>query len=114
MTYQIVLLPGDGIGPEITKATQFVLEASGMQIQWHEALAGQRAIEKFADPLPEETIQFIQKYKIALKGPIGTPIAKGFSSVNVLMRKKFNLYCFFIDNFFKYMRKPNRKNYSFN
>lgn len=90
--YQIVLLPGDGIGPEITQATQHVLEASGMKIQWHEALAGQRAIEKFADPLPEETIQLIQKYKVALKGPIGTPIAKGFGSVNVLMRKKFNLY----------------------
>lgn len=90
--YQIVLLPGDGIGPEITEATKKVLEASGVKIQWHEALAGQRAIEKYADPLPEETIQLIQKYKVALKGPIGTPIAKGFGSVNVLMRKKFNLY----------------------
>lgn len=92
MSYQIVLLPGDGIGPEITEATQLVLEATGVKIQWHLALAGQKAIEKFADPLPEETIQLIQKYKVALKGPIGTPIAKGFGSVNVLMRKKFHLY----------------------
>jgi len=92
MTHQIVLLPGDGIGPEITEATQLVLEASGAKIEWHTALAGQKAIEKFADPLPEETIQLIQKHKVALKGPIGTPIAKGFGSVNVLMRKKFNLY----------------------
>lgn len=92
MSYNIVLLPGDGIGPEITEATQLVLEATGVKIQWHLALAGQKAIEKFADPLPDETIQLIQKYKIALKGPIGTPIAKGFGSVNVLMRKKFNLY----------------------
>lgn len=92
MPHQIVLLPGDGIGPEITEATQMVLEASGVKIDWHKALAGQKAIETFADPLPEETIQLIQKYKVALKGPIGTPIAKGFSSVNVLMRKKFNLY----------------------
>lgn len=92
MTHPIVLLPGDGIGPEITEATQMVLAASGVKIEWHLALAGQEAIEKFGHPLPEETIQLIHKYKVALKGPIGTPIAKGFSSVNVLMRKTFNLY----------------------
>lgn len=92
MTHQIVLLAGDGIGPEITEATQMVLAASGVKIEWHSALAGQKAIEKFGHPLPEETTQLIQKYRVALKGPIGTPIAKGFSSVNVLMRKTFNLY----------------------
>lgn len=92
MPYQITLLPGDGIGPEVTEATLLVLEATGIKFKWDRAIAGQQAIEKFADPLPEKTIQLIRSNQIALKGPIGTPIAKGFGSVNVLLRKKFNLY----------------------
>jgi isocitrate dehydrogenase (NAD+) len=92
MPYHLTLLPGDGIGPEVTEAALTVLDATGVKIKWDRALAGQQAIEKYADPLPEKTIQLIQKNQVALKGPIGTPIAKGFGSVNVLMRKKFNLY----------------------
>ncbi|MFO1520174.1 MAG: isocitrate/isopropylmalate dehydrogenase family protein [bacterium] len=92
MPYQLTLLPGDGIGPEVTQAALTVLDATGVKIKWEKALAGQRAIEKYADPLPEKTIQLLKKNQVALKGPIGTPIAKGFGSVNVLMRKKFNLY----------------------
>jgi len=92
MPYCLTLLPGDGIGPEVTGAALTVLKATGVKIVWDKALAGQRAIERYADPLPPETIKLLKKNKVALKGPIGTPIAKGFGSVNVLMRKKLNLY----------------------
>jgi len=92
MSYDIVLLPGDGIGPEVIEATVRVLEAVGLKAQWHSALAGNRAIEKFGNPLPEETLKLIEKYKIVLKAPITTPIGKGFSSVNVQLRQSFNLY----------------------
>ncbi len=92
MSCDIVLLPGDGIGPEVIEATVRVLEAVGLKAQWHSALAGNRAIEKFGHPLPEETLKIIEKYKIVLKAPITTPIGKGFSSVNVQLRQTFNLY----------------------
>ncbi len=92
MSYDITLLPGDGIGPEITEATLKIIDATGIKIQWHKALAGQLAIDAHGSPLPDETLNLIEKTQIALKGPIGTPIAKGFGSVNVLMRKRFDLY----------------------
>src|SRR4030095_10506008 len=92
MPYHLTLLPGDGIGPEVTEAALKVLEATGAKIRWERALAGQKAIEKYADPLPEKTLKLLKKNQVALKGPIGTPIAKGFSSVNVLLRKKLQLY----------------------
>ena len=92
MSYRISLIPGDGIGPEITEVTKEVVEASGVKVRWEEVIAGQKAIEQEGTPLPATTIASIQKNKIALKGPLGTPIAKGFSSVNVLLRKTFNLY----------------------
>jgi len=92
MAYQLTLLPGDGIGPEVTDAALKVLEATGIKIRWDKALAGQRAIEKYADPLPEKTLKLLKKNQVALKGPIGTPIAKGFGSVNVLLRKKLQLF----------------------
>ncbi len=92
MSYKVTLLSGDGVGPEITRATQEVIDASGVKIQWEERLAGQKAIEKENDTLPDSTLRSIKKNKVALKGPLATPIAKGFSSVNVLLRKKLNLY----------------------
>ncbi len=92
MPYQITLLPGDGIGPEVTDAAITVLDATGVKIKWDRALAGQKAIDKHGHPLPEKTIQLLRKNQVAMKGPIGTPIAKGFSSVNVLMRKTLDLY----------------------
>src|SRR5262245_11693639 len=92
MPYQLTLLPGDGIGPEVTEAALTVLDATGVKIKWERALAGQRAIEKYADPLPEKTLKLLKKNQVALKGPIGTPIAKGFGSVNVLLRKKLQLF----------------------
>jgi isocitrate dehydrogenase (NAD+) len=92
MSYRISLIPGDGIGPEITQATREVLEATRVKIVWEEVLAGQKAIEKDSNPLPEKTIRSILKNKVALKGPLATPIGTGFASVNVLLRKRFQLY----------------------
>lgn len=92
MSYRVTLIAGDGIGPEITVSAKEVIAATGVKIVWEEMLAGQKAIEKENDPLPEKTLKSIKKNKVALKGPLGTPIAKGFASVNVLLRKKLNLY----------------------
>jgi len=92
MTYRVSLISGDGIGPEITAATQEVIAATGVKIDWDEVLAGQKAIEKENDTLPDRTLRSIKKNKVCLKGPLATPIAKGFASVNVLLRKKLNLY----------------------
>lgn len=90
--YIITLLPGDGIGPELTQATKLVLEATGVQIEWEELIAGEGAIEKYGTPLPEHVLESIRKNKIALKGPITTPIGSGFRSVNVALRKSLELY----------------------
>lgn len=93
MSYKITLIPGDGIGPEITKATLKVLEATGIKFQWEEVLAGQRAIEKENAVLPYSTQESLIKNKIALKGPVTTPIGSGFESVNVMIRKKISALC---------------------
>src|SRR5579885_2981631 len=92
MTYRISLISGDGIGPEITAATKEVIAATGVKVDWEEVLAGQKAIEKENDTLPDRTLRSIKKNKVCLKGPLATPIAKGFASVNVLLRKKLHLY----------------------
>lgn len=90
--YKVTLIPGDGIGPSITEAAVNVIEATGVDIKWEECYAGMAGIEKHKDPIPEETIQSIQKNKIALKGPLTTQLGKGFRSVNVALRKEFDLY----------------------
>ncbi|MCA9175277.1 MAG: isocitrate/isopropylmalate dehydrogenase family protein [Planctomycetales bacterium] len=90
--HKAVLIPGDGIGPEVTRATCQVLEAAEAPIEWVERLAGLAAIEAGGDVLPAETLEDIQRHKLALKGPCTTPIGKGFSSVNVQLRKQLNLY----------------------
>lgn len=92
MTTPVVLIPGDGIGPEVTLAMQRVVEAAGAQIQWIQALAGLDAAEKFGDPLPSATLNLIRRYRVALKGPCTTPVGKGFRSINVRMRKDLDLY----------------------
>jgi isocitrate dehydrogenase (NAD+) len=92
MAYRVTLLPGDGIGPEITEATVRVLEATGVKFDWDVFTVGEAAIEKHGTPLPEETIESIKKNKVALKGPVTTPIGTGFRSVNVTLRKKLDLY----------------------
>lgn len=88
----VVLIPGDGIGPEITNSVTTILEEAGADINWVECTAGLTAQEKTGTPLPEETIEAINKHRIALKGPLTTPVGSGFKSVNVALRQKFNLY----------------------
>ncbi|NLD58502.1 MAG: isocitrate/isopropylmalate dehydrogenase family protein [Clostridiales bacterium] len=88
----IVLIPGDGIGPEIAEAARRAVDATGVDIRWHAFEAGAAQIEKHGTPLPPETVEAIRTYGVALKGPITTPIGKGFRSVNVVMRKDLDLY----------------------
>jgi isocitrate dehydrogenase (NAD+) len=91
--HTIVLIPGDGIGPEVTGATRRVLEAAGLDVQWVELPAGATAIEQgYADVLPAETLAAIRSHKVALKGPVTTPVGKGFRSVNVQLRQALDLY----------------------
>ncbi len=90
--HTVTLIPGDGIGPSIAEAAQRVIEEAGAKIEWELAPAGVAAIENFKDPIPESTIQSIQKNKVALKGPLTTLSGKGFRSVNVALRKEFDLY----------------------
>jgi isocitrate dehydrogenase (NAD+) len=92
MTYAITLLPGDGIGPEITAATLTVLDATGLSFQWDEQLAGVTAIDVTGSPLPDATLESIRRHRIALKGPLTTPVGTGFRSVNVALRREFSLY----------------------
>ncbi len=89
---QITLIPGDGIGPSIAEATRKVIEASGVKIEWDVRQAGMAGIEQFKDPLPKETIDSVAFNKVALKGPLTTPVGMGFRSVNVALRKEFDLY----------------------
>ena len=88
----VVLIAGDGIGPEVTSAMQTVVAESGASITWVEALAGLAAVEKVGDPLPAATLDLIRRYRVALKGPCTTPIGKGFVSINVRLRKELYLY----------------------
>ncbi len=90
--YNITLIPGDGIGPSITEATVRVIEATGVSIKWDEQYAGMAGIDKHKDPIPEQTIASIAQNKVALKGPLTTQLGKGFRSVNVALRKEFDLY----------------------
>ncbi|HKJ32390.1 MAG TPA: isocitrate/isopropylmalate dehydrogenase family protein [Balneolales bacterium] len=88
----IVLIPGDGIGPEITASVTKILETAGAQINWIEAKAGLTAYEEKGNPLPDEVIDLIKEHHVALKGPLTTPVGTGFRSVNVALRKEFKLY----------------------
>ncbi len=91
--HTIVLIPGDGIGPEVSAATKRVLEAAGLQVEWVELPAGATAIEQgYDNVLPERTLAAIKAHKVAIKGPVTTPVGKGFKSVNVQLRQKLNLY----------------------
>ncbi|MBC8105995.1 MAG: NAD-dependent isocitrate dehydrogenase, partial [Anaerolineae bacterium] len=91
--HTIVLIPGDGIGPEVTGAAKRVLEAAGASIDWVELPAGTAALEAgFDSVLPERTIAAIRAHKVALKGPVTTPVGTGFKSVNVQLRQKLKLY----------------------
>jgi isocitrate dehydrogenase (NAD+) len=90
--HKITLIPGDGIGPEIIAATVRIIEASGVDIEWETHIIGAQALEKFGTTIPDATIESIKTNKVALKGPLMTPIGKGFTSVNVGLRKALDLY----------------------
>jgi len=92
MTHRITLIPGDGIGPEVTEAVLQILSASGVAIEWERHDAGILALGKHKTPLPAELIASIRSNKVALKGPVTTPIGEGFTSVNVGLRKALDLY----------------------
>jgi isocitrate dehydrogenase (NAD+) len=91
-SHKVVLIPGDGIGPEITVAVTRILEAAGADIEWVHRKAGESALETEGEVLPQNTIDAIAELGIALKGPCTTPVGKGFKSVNVQLRKAFDLY----------------------
>lgn len=88
----VTLIPGDGIGPGIAKATVEIVQAAGGEIRWHEHLAGVAGVEAVGEPLPPDTLASIEETRVALKGPLTTPIGSGFRSVNVALRKHFDLY----------------------
>jgi len=92
MTYKITLIPGDGVGPEVTEATRRVLEASGVSFHWDLAYIGSSAQNTLGTPLPDSVLESIRKNRVALKGPVTTPVGSGFRSVNVALRKKLELY----------------------
>lgn len=92
MAYTITLIPGDGTGPELAAAARRVIDATGVKIDWEVHDAGVDVMEKYGTPLPDEVLESIRRNKVALKGPITTPIGKGFRSVNVALRKELNLY----------------------
>lgn len=88
----VTLIPGDGIGPSITDATVKILEAAGVDFEWDRKLAGVAAVQEYHTPIPDDTLESIRTHKVALKGPLTTPIGTGFRSVNVALRKEFDLY----------------------
>ncbi|HEX9005471.1 MAG TPA: isocitrate dehydrogenase (NAD(+)) [Blastocatellia bacterium] len=92
MPHKVTLIPGDGIGPEITAAVVRIIEASGVDIEWESFVAGAEALTRFGDPLPEQVLESIKRNKVALKGPLTTPVGTGFASVNVRLRKTLDLY----------------------
>jgi len=91
-THKVVLIPGDGIGPEISEAVTRILKAAGADIDWIHCMAGESALEAEGEVLPQRTIDAISDVGVALKGPCTTPVGKGFRSVNVQLRKEFDLY----------------------
>lgn len=90
--HTVTLIPGDGIGPSITDSTVRIIEAAGVAIDWEPVEAGMAAIDKYKDPLPKNVLESIERTRVALKGPLTTPIGSGFRSVNVALRKEFDLY----------------------
>lgn len=92
MAHRITLIPGDGIGPEITGAVVRIIEAAGVEIEWESFVAGAEALSRHGDPLPEPVLESIKRNRVALKGPLTTPVGTGFTSVNVRLRKTLDLY----------------------
>lgn len=92
MSHKVTFIPGDGIGPEVASAAKACIEATGVKITWEEMVCGESALKEFGTPLPEAVLNSIRKNKVALKGPITTPVGSGFRSVNVGLRQALDLY----------------------
>jgi len=95
MAHKVTLIPGDGIGPEVTAAAVRILEATGVKFEWESYAAGADAFAKYHEYIPKELTESIERTRVALKGPVTTPIGGGFSSINVQLRKQFELFCNF-------------------
>src|SRR5205085_1990111 len=94
-SHRITLIPGDGIGPEVTNAVIRILEATGVKFEWERFAAGAEAFEKYKEYIPKELHESIERTRVGLKGPVTTPIGGGFSSINVELRKRFELFANF-------------------
>ena len=92
MSTHVTLIPGDGIGPSISAATTRIIDASGADIEWDTQLAGMAGVARYGDPIPDSTLDSIKRTKLALKGPLETPVGEGYRSINVALRKTFDLY----------------------
>src|SRR5437868_5681761 len=92
MSTRVTLIPGDGIGPSISNATVRILQAAGADIEWDTQVAGMAGVARCGDPIPDETLDSIKRTKLALKGPLETPVGEGYRSINVALRKTFDLY----------------------
>ncbi len=92
MAHTITLIPGDGIGPEVTRAVLRIIDAAGVRVDWDTQDAGQAAVDRHGEPLPASLVDSVRRNKVALKGPVTTPVGKGFTSVNVGLRKALDLY----------------------
>src|ERR1700680_1466341 len=95
MSHKITLIPGDGIGPEVTQATVCILDATGVKFEWEAFEVGADAFERRGEYIPKGLIESIERTHVGLKGPVTTPVGGGFSSINVALRKKFELYANF-------------------
>src|ERR1700757_1196462 len=95
MSHKVTLIPGDGIGPEVTQATVRILEATGVKFEWETFAVGSEAYEKSGEYIPKELLESIDRTRVGLKGPVTTPVGGGFSSINVALRKQFELYANF-------------------
>ena len=93
MAYRVTFIPGDGVGPELSEATRRVLEATGVDFDWDVQEAGADVMDKYGTPLPEHVLESIRTNRVAIKGPITTPVGTGFRSVNVALRKELDLFC---------------------
>jgi isocitrate dehydrogenase (NAD+) len=92
MKHRVTLIPGDGIGPEVTKPTLAIIKSAGVKIEWETHLAGTEALKKHGTTIPKSLMESFEKNRVALKGPVTTPVGEGFASVNVVLRKSFDLY----------------------
>ena len=95
MAHKVTMIPGDGVGPELSEATMRALDATGVGFEWEVLQAGENVMEEYGTPLPDNVLESIRRNKVAIKGPITTPVGKGFRSVNVALRKELDLYALF-------------------